>query len=120
MHDDWLGLSRMKDCFMGLRSGGSWLAFCATIVSSSTSNSSSSSSTLSLGYCQMVHSISVSSGRMVGFLDRSLCMNWVNFGSYSSFSTAVLMSLELRSIVEGCALNRTALDHNHRNYTTAT
>jgi hypothetical protein len=66
MHDDWLGLSGMNDCFMGLRSGGGWLTFCATIVSSSTSNSSSSSSTLSLGFYRMVRSISVSMGRMVG------------------------------------------------------
>jgi hypothetical protein len=112
MHDDWLALSGMKDCFIGLHSGGDWLAFGATIVSSLT---------LSLGLCRMVHSISVSSGRMVGFLDLSPCMNQTKFGSYSSFSTAVLMSLELHSIAEGCVLDRTwpAFDCNHRNYTTA-
>jgi hypothetical protein len=108
--------SRMKDCFMGLRSGGGWLTFCAAIVSSSTFNSSSSSSTLSLGLCRMVRSISISSGRTVGFLDLNHCMNRTKFGSYSSFSTAVLMSLELGSIAEGCALDftRPALDHHHR------
>jgi hypothetical protein len=28
MHDDWLGLSGMKDSFMGLRSSGSWFLGC--------------------------------------------------------------------------------------------
>jgi hypothetical protein len=60
----------------------------------------------------MVHSISVSIGMMVGFLDLSLCMNRTKFGSYSSFSTAVLMSLEQRSIAERCVLDRSALDRN--------
>ena len=89
IQDGWLRLSRMKDCFMGLRFGGSFLTFCSAIVSSSTSNSSSSYSTLSLGISRMVRSIFVSSGRMVGFLDRSPCMNWTKFGNYNSFSTAV-------------------------------
>jgi hypothetical protein len=66
---------------------------------------SSSSSTLSLGFYRMVCSISVSIGRMVGFLDQSPYMNRVKFGSYNSFSTAMLMSLELHSITEGCALD---------------
>jgi hypothetical protein len=70
----------MKNCFMGLRTGGGgftcggWLTCCSVIVSS-TLNSSSSSSTLSLGFCRMVCSISVSSGKMVEFLDQSPCMN---------------------------------------------
>jgi hypothetical protein len=46
----------------------------------------------------MVCSISVSIRRMVGFLDRSPYMNRMKFGSYNSFSTAMLMSLELHSI----------------------
>jgi hypothetical protein len=37
--------------------------------------SQASSSTLSLGLYRMVRSISESSGRMAGFLDRSPCMN---------------------------------------------
>ena len=96
MHDGWLGLCGMKDYFMGLHSGGGgflgggWLTNCSTIVSS-ISNSSSSSSMLSLGFCQMVRSISVSIGMMVGFLDRSPCMNRTKVCSYSSFSTAILM-----------------------------
>jgi hypothetical protein len=114
MHDDWLGLSGMKDCFMGLHSSGGWLTFCATIVSSSTFNSSSSSA-LSLGFCRMVHSIFVLIGRMVGFWDRSPCMNQTKFGSYNSFSTVVLMSLELPSIVEGCVLDHTCLAINRSN-----
>ena len=85
MHDDCLGLSGMKDCFIGLRSGGSGLTFCSAIISCSMSNSSSSPSTLPLGLCWMVRSISVSIGWMVGFLDRS------PFGCYSSFKTSVLM-----------------------------
>jgi hypothetical protein len=105
----------MKDCFMGLRSGGGWLTFCAAIVSSSTSNSSSSSSTLSLGFYRMIRSISVSIGWTVGFLDRSPCMNRMKFGNYSSFITAVLMSLELRLIAEGCALDRSWLAINRSN-----
>jgi hypothetical protein len=116
----------MKDCFMGLHSCGGWLTFFAAIVSSSTSNSSSSSSRLSLGFCRIVHLISISIGRMVGFLDLSPCMNRTKFGSYSSFSTTVLISLELRLISEGCALERTTLDRswptidrNHRNYSAA-
>jgi hypothetical protein len=121
MHDDWLGLSGMKDCFIGLCSGGGWLTFCSAIVSSSMSNSSSSSSMLSLGLYRMVRSIFVSSGRMVGFLDRSPCMNQMKFSSYSSFNTAMLMSLELCSITEGCALDCTqpVINRNHRNHTAA-
>jgi hypothetical protein len=116
MHDDWLGLSRMKDHFMGLRFAGGWLTFCAAIVSSLTFNSSSSSLMLSLGFFQMVCSISVSIGRMVGFLDRSPCMNQTKFDSYNSFSTTALMSLDQRSIAEGCVLNCTwpAINRSNR------
>jgi hypothetical protein len=105
MHDGWLGLCGMNDYFMGLRvggggfTGGGWLTNCSAIVSSSTSNSSSSSSTLSLGLCRMVCSISLLIGRMVGFLDRSPCMNKAKFYSYDSFSTVVLM-------IFGTALDR--------------
>jgi hypothetical protein len=58
----------------------------------------------------MVCSISISIGMMVGFLDLSPCMNQTKFGSYSSFSIAVLMTLEQRLITEGCALDRWELD----------
>jgi hypothetical protein len=121
MHDDWLGLSRIKDRFKGLRFGGGWLTFCAAIVSSLTFHSSSSSSMLSLGFFQMVRSISVSIGRMVGFLDRSPCMNRMKFDSYSNFSTAVLMSLDQRSIAEGCALDctRPAINRSNRDSSVA-
>jgi hypothetical protein len=66
----------------------------------------------------MVHSISVSIGRMVGFLDQSPCMNQTKFDSYSNFSTTVLMSLELHSIIEECALDctRAAIVRSNRDY----
>jgi hypothetical protein len=96
---------------------GSWLT-CSAIVFS-TLNSSSSSSMLSLSFCRKVHSISVSSGRMVGFLDRSSCMNQMKF--YSSAALVLLFgwSLELRSIALRCALDhsRPALDCSNRDYT---
>jgi hypothetical protein len=94
----------MKDCFMGRHiggggfTGGSWLTNCSTIVSSIL-NSFASSSTLSLGFCQMVRSIFVSIGRMVGFLDRSPCMKRTKLCNYTTFSTAVWM------------VSGTALDH---------
>jgi hypothetical protein len=95
----------MKDCFMGLCSSGGWLTFCSAIVSLSM---------LSLGFCRTVHSISVSSGRMVGFLDRSPCMNQMKCCSYSSFSTTVVM-------VSRTVLDRTrpAIDRSYRDSSTA-
>jgi hypothetical protein len=125
MHDGWLGFCGMEDCFMGLRaSGGGFtsgglLTNYSAIVSSSMLNSSSSSSTLSLGFCRMVCSISVLIGWMVGFLDRSPCMNWTKFCSYSGFSTAVWMVSG--TTLDRTALNRTrpALDRSNRDYTTA-
>jgi hypothetical protein len=121
MHDGWLGLYGMKDCFMGLRSGGDWLTTCSAIVSSSTLNSSSSSSTLSLGFCRMVRSITVSIGRMVGFLDRSPYMNQMKFYSTPTLVLLFGWSLELHSIIPRSAFDRSwpALNHNHRNYIAA-
>jgi hypothetical protein len=87
----------MKDYFIGRRTGGdgfiggSWLTNCSTIVSSILNSSSLSSSTLSLGFYRMVHSIFVSIGRMVGFLDRSPCMKRTKFCNYSTFNTVVWM-----------------------------
>jgi hypothetical protein len=62
----------------------------------------------------MVRSISVSIGRMVGFLDQSPCMNQTKFCSYNSFSATVLM-------VFGTTLNRTqpVIDRFNGDYFTA-
>jgi hypothetical protein len=95
----------MKDYIMGLRSSGGWLTFCATIISSSTSNSSSSS-TLFLGFCRMVRSISISIGRMVGFLDQSPCMNWLKFCQLQQLQYCCSDGLWncTRSLLEVCSI----------------
>ena len=111
MHDGWLRFCRMKDCFVGLYAGGSWLTSCSAI-GSFTLNSSSSSSKLSLGFYRIVHSISVSIGRMVEFLDRSTCMKQMRFCSIAASVLLFGWFLELRSIIPICALDRNALDHS--------
>jgi hypothetical protein len=108
MHDGWLGLCGMKDCFMGLRVsgggfiGGGWLTNCSAIVSSWTSNSFSSSLMLSLGFCWMVRSIFLY--RLEGWLDSWIkALAWCGRNSAVTIASVLLFgwSLELHSIALG-------------------